>query len=87
MLRGHQRPDEENIAPPVDIEPPVIPLPVEDPDDCAICLLPINLGDPTSVTPCFHTFHFPCLNIWTRTRNTCPTCRRRFDEVVVIEED
>jgi len=48
--------------------------------DCPICLSNNNLTHNQSkicfaTTPCNHTFHFSCLNLWMKMKQECPMCR------------
>ena len=52
-------------------------------DDCSICLQNLkqkkefeNQYMNVVVTPCKHYFHRDCLQIWIRSHNDCPICRR-----------
>ena len=42
---------------------------------CPICLSSLSRAIAV-ITPCGHYFHSRCLNLWSRTHGTCPTCRR-----------
>ncbi len=42
--------------------------------DCVICF-DLLTKDNKSCTTCRNKFHNVCLNIWLRTKNTCPLCR------------
>ncbi|KAG0447637.1 hypothetical protein HPP92_028230 [Vanilla planifolia] len=44
--------------------------------DCVICLVDFTDGVPIRVLPnCGHAFHVACIDPWTNSRRTCPTCR------------
>eukprot|EP00746_Dinoflagellata_sp_MGD_P012790 gnl/MRDRNA2_/MRDRNA2_127404_c0_seq1.p1 gnl/MRDRNA2_/MRDRNA2_127404_c0~~gnl/MRDRNA2_/MRDRNA2_127404_c0_seq1.p1 ORF type:complete len:356 (-),score=52.03 gnl/MRDRNA2_/MRDRNA2_127404_c0_seq1:118-1185(-) len=43
---------------------------------CAICLEPLNTGDPCRLLPCNHIFHTTCTDCWLQDRHSCPTCRQ-----------
>lgn len=43
---------------------------------CAICLEPLNTGDPCRLLPCNHIFHTECTDTWLQDRFSCPTCRQ-----------
>lgn len=43
---------------------------------CAICLEPLNTGDPCRLLPCNHIFHTTCTDTWLEDRHSCPTCRQ-----------
>ncbi|KAL5200112.1 hypothetical protein ABZP36_021315 [Zizania latifolia] len=43
---------------------------------CAVCLEDVRAGDTVRQLPaCGHLFHAPCIDVWLRTRRTCPLCR------------
>mmetsp|Transcript_34842 Transcript_34842/g.81387 ORF Transcript_34842/g.81387 Transcript_34842/m.81387 type:complete len:236 (+) Transcript_34842:122-829(+) len=44
-------------------------------DLCAICLQPLLVSEKIRTTPCFHSFHAECLDMWTARSATCATCR------------
>ncbi|XBI36876.1 hypothetical protein VPH35_122316 [Triticum aestivum] len=44
---------------------------------CAICLEEFQQGQPCSEVPaCRHVFHRYCIDVWRRSKTTCPLCRR-----------
>lgn len=44
--------------------------------ECAICLSMFSEGDKVKVLPlCHHGFHSDCVDMWLRTRSSCPLCR------------
>ena len=50
-----------------------------DPDECSICMNPINDGRPIGIIPCTHQFHRDCIQGWVDGgNNTCPMCRAVF---------
>ncbi|MEJ2681871.1 MAG: RING finger domain-containing protein [Gammaproteobacteria bacterium] len=63
-------------------------------EDCSICLEPkdIEQSNLTTIEPCLHTFHTPCIERWRTSENqnssNCPDCRgpisfaQRIGEVV-----
>jgi len=56
---------------------------------CPICLLEMEkMEDANNVKccNCGHSFHKDCINEWILTANTCPTCRRRCGEGLVLGE-
>ena len=52
-----------------------IMLPLNQCDECAICLNDMNTEKPEKTT-CGHCFHPDCLEKWAKIRNTCPICRK-----------
>ena len=43
---------------------------------CSICHEEFNLTDSLStIKSCNHTFHFKCIEKWSRYKRTCPLCR------------
>ncbi|GJN29101.1 hypothetical protein PR202_gb17294 [Eleusine coracana subsp. coracana] len=45
---------------------------------CAICVDPLRQGQHCSEVPaCRHAFHRDCLDVWARTKGTCPLCRAK----------
>ncbi|XP_074572507.1 putative E3 ubiquitin-protein ligase ATL44 [Curcuma longa] len=45
--------------------------------DCAICLAEFADGEIVRVLPqCGHGFHRDCVDVWLRSRASCPSCRR-----------
>ncbi|KAE8781386.1 RING-H2 finger protein ATL1C [Hordeum vulgare] len=44
---------------------------------CAICLEELQRGQACSEVPaCRHVFHRDCINVWMKSKTTCPLCRR-----------
>jgi hypothetical protein len=44
---------------------------------CAICLEVLEHGATCSEVPaCQHLFHKDCIDVWMKTKITCPLCRR-----------
>ena len=48
---------------------------VEPGTECAICMVDINAGEPSMLTPCGHAFHRECLETWMHEQMICPVCR------------
>ncbi|KAL6876358.1 hypothetical protein ACP4OV_012930 [Aristida adscensionis] len=43
---------------------------------CAVCLEDVRAGEMVRQLPaCRHLFHVACVDVWLRTRRTCPICR------------
>nr|XP_051201959.1 E3 ubiquitin-protein ligase Os03g0188200-like [Lolium perenne] len=43
---------------------------------CAVCLEDVLEGEMVrQLPPCRHLFHVECIDLWLRTRRTCPLCR------------
>ena len=53
-------------------------------NNCPICHDTMLNNGPTRTTPCKHTFHSECLDTWLRRKNTCPLCRERIQEPVIV---
>ncbi len=53
---------------------------VIDVDSCRICLDDIEQRG--TIDSCDHAYCFECIDAWSRTQNTCPTCRVRFRRIV-----
>lgn len=45
------------------------------PPTCAICLLPIQVGNPVKQLCCAHVFHAFCVDQWLRSELHCPICK------------
>ncbi|OHS98312.1 hypothetical protein TRFO_35247 [Tritrichomonas foetus] len=43
--------------------------------ECTICMVVIEEGEETMVTPCHHAFHKDCLSRWMQEQMICPICR------------
>ena len=50
---------------------------------CGICLEDIPESSLTHLSNCSHMFCQQCIYQWEEQNNTCPTCRRSFDYMVV----
>lgn len=46
-----------------------------DKNPCSVCLIDFPVGDAVVETPCFHLFHWDCIEPWFKKTNTCPLCR------------
>ena len=44
-------------------------------EHCVICLDSFQKKEKVATLQCEHTFHFDCMQMWTKTNNTCPLCR------------
>lgn len=49
---------------------------VEEKRSCPVCLTLYNIGDDQLLLPCFHVFHYNCVDPWLQDQGTCPICRR-----------
>ncbi|KAF7138441.1 hypothetical protein RHSIM_Rhsim07G0220400 [Rhododendron simsii] len=49
-------------------------LMLEAPEQCAICLTTLHVGESGTRLPCNHTYHYNCIVHWLRLKNTCPQC-------------
>jgi len=45
------------------------------PDECTICLDPVDDNDVTVELQCEHKFHSACITEWLQKELTCPNCR------------
>jgi hypothetical protein len=45
------------------------------PEDCGICLDPLDDGLAVQLRPCLHHFHSRCIFTWNLASPTCPLCR------------
>lgn len=53
-----------------------------DPGTCSICLETLKVSNsPATLNNCSHQFCFVCIQTWSRTSNTCPTCKAEFNEI------
>ncbi|CAM9710995.1 unnamed protein product [Choristocarpus tenellus] len=61
-------------------------------EPCLVCLESMGTGllEAQSISllrlPCGHIFHETCIDIWMRDSVVCPTCKRRLDRDLSIEE-
>lgn len=42
---------------------------------CSICLEQFQKEEKVTTLQCDHTFHFDCMVLWTKNKDTCPLCR------------
>ncbi|CAD8058447.1 unnamed protein product [Paramecium primaurelia] len=59
--------------------------------ECAVCLEQMNKGNNKlqricSVTPCFHIFHYICLQEWLLRQKNCPFCRTEYTRKKIIQD-
>ncbi|RCK54323.1 Autophagy-related protein 36 [Candida viswanathii] len=56
-------------------------------DECMICLESILPTDKVGRIPCCptKTYHDQCVLQWSRTSNSCPTCRQRFHKIEITD--
>lgn len=45
------------------------------PPSCGICFMPISRNTKAILQPCFHCFHFDCIDRWLSVRRYCAYCR------------
>jgi len=50
---------------------------------CGICFEKPTLQG--TINSCKHTFCFECIEIWSKTANTCPFCKERFTSIVKLD--
>lgn len=56
--------------------------------ECGVCLEPLSGVELwAKVSSCEHEYHAECISQWANQQNTCPCCRRRFLEIVVLDTD
>ncbi|CAK77793.1 unnamed protein product (macronuclear) [Paramecium tetraurelia] len=60
-------------------------------EECAVCLEQMKnanhkLQKICSVTPCFHIFHYICLQEWLLRQKNCPFCRTQYNRKKIIQE-
>jgi len=48
-------------------------------DQCTICLSNYEEGESVKVLPCYHTFHWGCIDRWLESKNKCPICKQDVD--------
>ena len=44
-------------------------------ETCVICLDNFQKKDKISTLQCEHSFHYNCLSLWIKDKNSCPLCR------------
>ncbi|KAJ0255173.1 RING/U-box superfamily protein [Hirschfeldia incana] len=63
-----------------DIDPKKLPkdvfVPIEEEEDCPICLEEYDLENPKLVAKCEHHFHLACVLEWMERSETCPVCNK-----------
>lgn len=50
-------------------------------ESCCICMSPPSPSDLASITGCAHRFCFGCIQEWSKTENSCPLCKSRFQSI------
>jgi len=53
---------------------------------CPICLETMEDANNVKCCNCGHSFHTECVDIWLEKNTTCPTCRERCGEGLVLDE-
>ncbi|XP_056846783.1 probable E3 ubiquitin-protein ligase RHB1A isoform X2 [Raphanus sativus] len=51
-------------------------VPVEEEEDCPICLEEYDMENPKLVAKCEHHFHLACILEWIERSETCPVCNK-----------
>jgi len=51
---------------------------------CGVCLE--TFSDKSTINGCTHNFCFVCIEIWSRTANSCPLCKAAFTEIRCLEQ-
>lgn len=50
-------------------------------ESCSVCYEGYRTGELVTYWPrCKHVFHTACLSGWTQNKETCPNCRRRYED-------
>ncbi|KAM3143612.1 hypothetical protein pb186bvf_004374 [Paramecium bursaria] len=57
-------------------------------EECIICLESFlsDKEEKCAVTPCFHIFHFKCIEQWLSKQRTCPFCRTQFKREDIVKD-
>ncbi|GME82065.1 unnamed protein product [Ambrosiozyma monospora] len=45
-----------------------------------------QLQQPARVKPCNHIYHKDCIEEWSKKANSCPQCRCKFNEIVIVQD-
>ncbi|KAG7548790.1 Zinc finger RING-type [Arabidopsis suecica] len=51
-------------------------IPIEEEEDCPICLEEYDIENPKLVAKCDHHFHLACILEWMERSETCPVCNK-----------
>ncbi|CAF2167524.1 hypothetical protein HID58_026317 [Brassica napus] len=51
-------------------------VPIEEEEDCPICLEEYDMDNPKLVAKCEHHFHLACILEWMERSETCPVCNK-----------
>jgi hypothetical protein len=49
---------------------------------CIICLAQYQLLDKVITLPCLHIFHSDCIRTWLDSRDDCPICKHKINEMI-----
>ena len=85
-----KRCDESDIAPPAQLIEVIASARSDEVilRECGICMEKIcGIGLWAKVNSCEHEFHADCIRQWAEKANTCPLCRGRFSEMILLETD
>ncbi|CAI5440680.1 unnamed protein product [Caenorhabditis angaria] len=52
-------------------------------NECAICMIEFEHGDPIRFLPCMHSFHQECVDEWLMKSFTCPSCLEPVDSTIL----
>ena len=53
----------------------------EEAPECCICMCEIEQDQIAKISGCSHTFHFTCIEEWSKRENSCPLCKNRFTQI------
>ena len=56
-------------------------------DKCLICLGMFKLNEQVLYLKCFHLFHSICILTWFLEKDTCPICKKKYNEKLVFNDD
>lgn len=55
---------------------------------CTVCLNEMNKGEKYRLLPnCHHCFHVDCIDVWFRSKSTCPLCRRNVSQLITSRQN
>ena len=60
---------------------------MDDKDRCSICLEDFDETKEEYKLSCNHNYHKECIQMWLRTRTTCPLCRAHVDPIQQYVDD